>query len=284
MARERLPQAFAGVAVDHYLPLANKVCGWRRDQSVPLTLAVNGAQGTGKSTLAAALAAMCEQVGGLRSAVLSIDDLYLTKAERATLAASEHPLLKTRGVPGTHDVELGETVLAELLAGRPVKLPSFDKAVDDRRPESQWHLTAEAVDLIILEGWCVGTTAQPDAALVDPVNELEAREDEGGLWRRYVNDALATRYRTFFDRFERLVMLRAPDFDCVYRWRGKQEAKLRARVAGQADQSGVMNEEQLARFIQHYERLTRWTLSEMPARADVTFRLAEDHTIVGGRQ
>ena len=280
--RESLPESFGGVVRDHYLPLARNLVDWRREQSGPLALAVNGAQGTGKSTLAACLASLCEQVGGLRTAVLSIDDLYLTKAEREAMARDVHPLFRTRGVPGTHDVALGRSVLAALLEGTQIALPSFDKSVDDRRPESEWPQSPTEVDLIILEGWCVGCAPEPEEALDEAVNDLERDEDPDGIWRRTVNDALARDYASFFGEFQRLVMLRAPDFECVYRWRGEQEDKLRAKVAGQADQSGVMEERALARFIHHYERLTRWMLAEMPSRADMVMRLREDHTIAGG--
>ena len=67
---------------------------------------LTGPQGSGKSTLAAKLPPLLA-ARGLRSAVLALDDLYLTHAERRRLAADIHPLLATRGVPGTHDVALG---------------------------------------------------------------------------------------------------------------------------------------------------------------------------------
>ena len=37
------------------------------------------------------------------------------------------------------------------------------------------------------------------------------------------------------------------------------------------------------RFIMHYERLTRWILQEMPARADIVVRLGPDHEVLGIR-
>lgn len=277
--QQSLPETFADVVTGHYLPLAHRVMDWRCGTSAPLALAVNGAQGTGKSTLAACLASLCEHIGGLRAVVLSLDDFYLTKGERERLGREVHALFQTRGVPGTHDLGLGQSVVSALLSGQSVRLPAFDKSIDDRRPESQWPMAPAAVDLVILEGWCVGCAPQPDQALAEPANDLERSEDPSGLWRRTVNEALANEYAAFFGQFEKLVMLRVPDFECVYRWRGKQEAKLRARVVNQADQSGVMDAQALARFIQHYERLTRWMLVDMPDRADVLLQIQEDHTI-----
>jgi D-glycerate 3-kinase len=37
-----------------------------------------------------------------------------------------------------------------------------------------------------------------------------------------------------------------------------------------------MDEPALDRFLMHYERLTRWTLEEMPARADVVIEIGAD--------
>ena len=121
----------------------------------------------------------------------------------------------------------------------------------------------QAVDVVILEGWCVGAVAQGAGALREPVDDLERDEDPQGVWRTYVNDQLNGPYQTLFGRLNDLIMLDPPSFEVVAGWRGEQEAKLRARTGG-----GGMDKAALARFLQHYERLTRWILSEMPARAD----------------
>lgn len=227
-----------------------------------------GAQGSGKSTLAAALAERFERV-----AVLSLDDLYRTRAEREALAAEVHPLLLTRGAPGTHDVALGLATIAALERGEAAPMPRFDKAADDRAPISQWPRGPEATELLILEGWCLGARPQPEAALAEPVNRLEREEDADGVWRRYANDALAGEYQTLFARIDLLTLLAAPSFDCVFGWRKQQEDELRQRTGG------GMSDEELRRFIQHYERLTRHILAEMPPRADVVVELEADRSV-----
>ncbi|MFX4088508.1 kinase [Sphingobium yanoikuyae] len=231
-------------------------------------LGLCGAQGSGKSTLAQGLLARMG-ARSVASAILSIDDLYLTKAEREALAQDVHPLLRTRGVPGTHNVALGLRVLDALAAGRAACLPRFDKAVDDRLPESAWPEAGAGLRLLILEGWCVGARAQEAGALDAPVNALERDEDGDGRWRRFVNAALAGHYQALFGRIDALALLAAPGFDVVQGWRTQQEAALRAAGGG----SAVMNDAEIARFIQHYERLTRHILDEMPARADLVVAL-----------
>lgn len=241
-------------------------------------LGLCGAQGSGKSTLAQGLLARMG-ARGVASAILSIDDLYLTKGEREVLAGSVHPLLRTRGVPGTHNVALGLRVLDALAAGRAACLPRFDKGVDDRLPESAWPEAAAGLRLLILEGWCVGARAQETGELDAPVNALERDEDGDGRWRRFVNDALAGDYRTLFGRIDALALLAAPGFDVVQGWRTQQEAALRAAGGG----SAVMNDAQVARFIQHYERLTRHILDEMPGRVDLVVALDAQRSVTAVR-
>lgn len=243
--------------------------GRQKRRRKPFVLGLCGAQGSGKSTLARAVETSCENQS-LRCAVLSIDDLYLTRGEREELARTVHPLLATRGPPGTHDVTLGQEVIAALEAGRPCALPRFDKASDDRFPETQWPYAPEGCDVLIFEGWCVGARPQAPEDLADPVNALEAIEDPDGIWRSYVNAALGGAYQDLFARIDFLVLLAAPGFEVVEQWRLQQEEDL-ARAGGPS--SHVMNAADIARFIQHYERLTRYILTEMPSRADLVVRL-----------
>ncbi|MEJ7934511.1 kinase [Sphingobium sp. AN558] len=241
-------------------------------------LGLCGAQGSGKSTLAAGLKARLEGEG-VATAILSIDDLYKTRAAREGLARTVHPLLRTRGVPGTHDVALGLDVIAALERGEATWLPRFDKAADDRLPPTAWDKAEAGTRLLILEGWCVGARPQAAAALGAPVNALEREEDAEGIWRRYANMALAGPYQPLFARIDLMVLLAAPNFGVVQAWRSQQEQALRA-VAGK-EAPGVMSDAGVERFIQHYERLTRHILHEMPGRADLVIRLGEDRSMRG---
>jgi D-glycerate 3-kinase len=259
-----------------YLPLA--ACLLSRAQGVPRVVGVNGAQGAGKSTVCRLLECVVEHGFGRRAATLSIDDLYLTRSERRRLAAEVHPLLATRGVPGTHDVALGRKLLAGLrqhTAGQIVALPQFDKANDERRPREAWREVETPLDLVLFEGWCVGAVAQPPTALDTPLNALERDEDADGRWRSYVNACLAGDYQALFGEIDLLVMLKVPAFERVTEWRGLQERKLAAQYGGK----GVMDEAALQRFIMHYERLTRWQLEEMPQRAELVLELGADHAV-----
>lgn len=156
-------------------------------------------------------------------------------------------------------------------------MPRFDKAVDDRLPAEQWPACQGLLDLVLLEGWCVGARPQAAAALIEPINELERREDPRGIWRTYVNDQLDGPYRRLYSYLDRLILLAAPDFSVVHHWRKQQENALRERIAmsgGRAD--AVMDDAALDCFMSHYERITRHILDYMPGQADLVVQLNED--------
>ncbi|WNO52401.1 adenylyl-sulfate kinase [Stakelama saccharophila] len=241
----------------------------------PIVLGLCGAQGSGKSTIAATLERRLRE-SGTNVATLSLDDLYLTHTQRRQRARNVHPLFATRGVPGTHDIALGEAIFAALDAGAPTRLPRFDKSSDDRARADERPILELPLDVLIFEGWCVGAQPQPAEALASPINMLEADEDPDGIWRRYANDALARPYQRLFARIDRLVLLAAPSFAVVRRWRLEQEEALRRdRPHGRA----LMDRSAIDRFIAHYERLTRHILIEMPDRADLVLRLDEQRRV-----
>ena len=283
LSKHRLPKEFRSTAERYYLPLARRLPDYRGD-SKTLYLGINGAQGTGKSTLADFLSVATTSMFGWTVAVLSIDDFYYTRAEREKLAAEVHPLLKVRGVPGTHDTDMLGQCIEQLHAadsGDEVALPRFDKSIDDRADESTWPVVSGPVDLIILEGWCVGTQAQGDAQLKPAINALERDEDPDGTWRHYVNEQLNLHYTRIFDALDKLIFLRAPSFEAIHRWRLEQEEKLAATSS--QDATELMNEEQVTRFIQFFERLTRANLATLTDVADIVFNLDETHAVTSGR-
>jgi D-glycerate 3-kinase len=139
---------------------------------------------------------------------------------------------------------------------------------------ADWPRVQAPVDVVLFEGWCVGARPQPPADLARPLNALERDEDPQGVWRAHANDALAGPYQALFDRLDLFVLLQAPSFEVVLDWRREQERKLRERLAREgAGASKAMGDEAVARFIAHYERITRWILAEAPGRADIVVRL-----------
>ncbi len=231
-------------------------------------VAISGSQGSGKSTLAAMLVESLAHLG-VRAVSASIDDFYLTLAERRQLARDVHPLLETRGVPGTHDVAWLERALLAVRSGaEEILLPRFDKGADDRAGSETL-----AADLLVIEGWCLGVTPQPDAALAEPANELERREDAAGVWRGWVNEQISCHYMALWLLPEFWIHLRAPGFGVVEAWRGQAEGKLPPERR--------MDSAALARFVAHYERLTRWQLANAPRGPGVALALDPERHVTG---
>jgi len=275
--KKNLPAHFITTIEDIYLPLANTIVN--NKQQFPLLVSINGAQGTGKSTLTSFLQHIIESEFSLRVADLSIDDFYYTRKDREALSQTVHPLLLTRGVPGTHDIGLLENSLASLINQEDCHIPRFDKARDDRVADSYWSQYKQGIDIILFEGWCNHSPYQDDASLIKPVNELEQYEDQHGVWRHYVNEQLKRYHQRIFNQAGMVIMLKAESFDKVYQWRKLQEDKLRQNTT--SDKNFIMNDDELKRFIQHYERITRHTLLNLPDIADVTIPVAGDHKLKG---
>ncbi len=279
LQQHRLPAAYAETLNRYFSPLAAAIARRAEQQRPPLKVLINGSQGSGKTTLGDALVMLLARQHQLTAVAISIDDFYLTRHEREALARDIHPLLLTRGVPGTHDLTLAEDTLQKLAgANANVAIPRFDKATDDRMAQAKWPVIEAPVDIIVLEGWCVNAQAQAMQDLIEPINELEAQEDSEGNWRHYVNTQLQLDYRDLFQSFDCSIMLKAPSFDCVFRWRQEQEEKLRATTHNQG--SGLMSDSQIARFIQHYQRITEHNLAVLPQQVDYLFSLdAQRHVI-----
>ena len=280
--RHKLPQAYLHSAQQWFEPLLQQFADRYAADTTTQILGINGSQGSGKSTLADYLCTMIADRHGIKAVSLSMDDFYLTKAERAILADTTHRLLATRGVPGTHDINLAITTIEQLTAGVDTQIPRFDKSIDDRVSGDKVETHRGAVGLIVIEGWCWGAAAQSESDLQLPINTLEKTEDSKGHWRHYINQSLAGNYQQLFAMADQLIMLQAPSFDTVYNWRLEQETKLieRLKSTGNSARSGLMSEQQILRFIQYFQRITGHSLQEMPRRAQHLYQLDQQRNII----
>ncbi|WP_239948064.1 kinase [Dyella terrae] len=259
----------AGHLLDQY---AGRIARSRR----PYLLGLSGLQGSGKSTLAREMKAQAD-ARGWPTEVLSLDDFYYSRSEREVLAHQIHPLLRTRGVPGTHEIELLMSVLAALPQASdklPVSYPRFDKGRDTRTAPSKWPKVTRPPKLVILEGWALGLRPQLQVALEEPVNDLEREEDPEGTWRHWVNKQLRS-YQPLWRKLDALIVLLAPSWDVVRKWRSQQEEELLAQHAPLA-----MDAEAMVRFLAHYERLSRHALAILPDLADATVEYDDDRHVI----
>lgn len=277
LEEHQLPLAYAHTIENYIRPIAEALAAKHKEDAEPLVIGINGCQGSGKTTLADALVILLQQEFDLNAVAIAIDDFYLTQTERKSLAKDVHPLLLSRGVPGTHDVHLAVDTLKTLTQNtKKVAIPRFDKSEDDRLPQAEWDTHQAPMDVVILEGWCVAALPQAEEDLVAPINDLEREQDPDGVWRRYVNAQLQLGYRELFAMLDARIMLQAPSFDCVFRWRLEQEEKLKQKTSG----SAIMSAEELQVFIQHYQRLTEHTLATLPEDANYLWVLDEERNVV----
>ena len=233
-----------------------------------LTLGIAGAQGTGKSTIALMVKNVLDRVFSISAEILSMDDYYLTREARINLAAEVHPLLAVRGVPGTHDMYWMRKTISSLRNGESCEVPVFSKGEDDRL---HYGKVKHPPEVLILEGWCWGAKAVPDRELCCPINELEAQRDSDLVWRRFVNQALASAVYQECFATDLQVFLNAPDMEAIFRWRCQQESQL-------IDGNHKMNASEIRTFIMHYQRISERMRRQFTA--DIALLLGDDHQVV----
>jgi len=284
---EGLSDIFRRNVTEYFNAYAHRLARLAEASSRPIIVGLNGAQGSGKSTLSKYLSQMMPMQLDVDCHILSIDDFYLSKAKRKRLAASVHPLFAIRGVPGTHDVPR----LLEVLAGfiepgvQSVPVPVFDKLKDDRTKKTHKIQKSAKPTIILLEGWCVGVPAQRQLALSRPASSFEFSNDRNGVWRSYVNERLGIDYVDVFKFLDRLSMLKPPCFEAVYDWRVDQERRLVARRRQDSTDASIqgMSVKQVGEFVENFRRLTCHAIEVLPDLADETWELQADRLVLQER-
>ena len=277
--QHRLPDSFLATAEQHYIPFADQIATQAKQSKKPFFIGINGCQGSGKSTLTDFLAEYLAAQYQFNVVVMSLDDFYYASKKRQQLASEIHPLLATRGVPGTHDMQALAQVLTQLKQQHTgFAIPKFNKATDEPFEKSQWRQVTKPVDIVLLEGWCWGVKPQTAEQLKEPINELELKHDAHGVWRNYVNQQLESVYQPLYTKMDFWLALQSPSFDCVYKWRLEQEEKLALRNEGLVD-SKVMTPEEVLNFTQYFQRLSVQGCNTISNSADATFYLGYDRDI-----
>jgi D-glycerate 3-kinase len=277
--QHNLPEEFSFAVDKYYKPLADKLVSRFFENKEPYFVGINGCQGSGKSTFTDFIAAYITTEYQLNVVVMSLDDFYFSNEKRKTLAQDIHPLLATRGVPGTHDVVELNHVLTQLKDKKTgLSIHKFNKATDDPYPEEQWATIEKPADIIILEGWCWGVKPQTEEQLKAPINELEFQYDKTGEWRNYVNHQLKVAYKPLYKKMDFWLALQAPSFDCVYKWRLEQEEKLKDNNVG-LENSKIMSPAEILNFTQYFQRLSVQGCNTFAQSADAIFYLDYERKI-----
>ena len=261
-----------------YIPVSFWIESKYKKKGKTLFLGFSGGQGSGKTTVVKILKIILKKFFKRKIYVSSIDDFYKTLKDRNEMSYTTHSLFKTRGVPGTHDVNLINKFFYFIKKKKfkKTKLPKFDKSIDDRLKKKYWFNIKERPEIVILEGWCVGARPQSNSLIKKPVNILEKYEDENLIWRKHVNEKLKREYRKLFAMIDYYIFMKIPNFNMVFKWRLLQEKKLRKKLRYKKK---IMSYSEIKRFIMFYQRITLQMIKDLSKSASIVMLLNKNHEI-----
>jgi len=259
------------------------LCFWINKQAnkkKPYFVGLAGGQGTGKTTTSSLLKIILIKFFKLKVFRISIDDFYKTRKERVNLSKRVHPMLMTRGVPGTHDINMMLSFFKKVKSRKfkSLKLPTFNKAIDDRFNKKYWYNLKDKPDVIIFEGWCVGAKPEKNNTLKKTINLMEKSKDQKKIWRKYVNYQLKSEYKKLYSQLNCLIYLKAQNFSLLQKWRLKQERKLWLNSKRKSNLK-IMSKEDVLSFMQTYQRITQNMFRYMPQYASIILNLNSNHLI-----
>ena len=259
------------------------LCFWiskKVDKKRPYFVGLAGGQGTGKTTTSSLIKIILSKYFKLKVFKISIDDFYKTRKERISLSKRVHPMLLTRGVPGTHDINMMLNFFKKMKNKKftRLKLPTFNKAIDDRFDKKRWYVLKRKPDVIIFEGWCVGAQSEKNSTLKRTINSMEKTKDQKQVWRKYVNDQLKSKYKRLYSQLNCLIYLKAKNFSLLQKWRLKQERKLWFQ-SKKNSKTKIMTKENVLSFMQTYQRITQNMFRTMPKYASIIINLNSNHQI-----
>ena len=261
-----------------YIPMSFWIEKKYREKGKMLFLGFSGGQGSGKTTVTEILKIILKKFFKREVQVSSIDDFYKTLRDRKMMSYKIHKLFKTRGVPGTHDINLIKKFFYNLkkINLNKFKSPKFDKSTDDRFKKRYWNNIKKKPEIVILEGWCIGAKPQSNSLVKKPINILEKNEDKNFIWRRYVNEKLRKEYKNIFAKMDYLIFIKIPNFKMVFKWRLLQEKKLEKKSHSNKK---IMNYKEIKRFIMFYQRITLQMVKDLSKSASVVMFMKKNHEI-----
>ena len=259
------------------------LCFWvskKANIKKPYFVGLAGGQGTGKTTTSSLIKIILSKYFKLDVFRISIDDFYKTRKERISLSKRIHPMLLTRGVPGTHDINMMLNFFKKSKSKKfkRLKLPIFNKAIDDRFSKKHWYDLKKKPDVIIFEGWCVGAKSEKNNTLKKTINSMEKTKDQKQIWRKYGNAQLKSKYKKLYSQLNCLIYLKAKDFSLLQKWRLKQERKLWVKSKKNLN-TKIMSKDNVLIFMQTYQRVTQNMFKYTPKYASVIINLNSNHQI-----
>ncbi|MBP56804.1 MAG: hypothetical protein CML89_03760 [Rhodobiaceae bacterium] len=265
------------------IPIAVYLIGLEKTRK-PVLIGLTGGQGSGKTTLSDFVQLTLKKGFNKKTTGFSIDDIYKSQRDRELLGEEIHPMCKVRGVPGTHDVDLGLKTIESLNNASYetiTSIPVFSKPLDRHLPESEWVQFKGKPDFIFFDGWFCGAKPLSENNWLPPLNELEEKEDPDGVWSRWYNKELSGDYQKLFNSFDILLMIKVPNMEHIFESRWIQEKTLEKNITDPEMKKKIMTKEEIIHFVMHYERLTRYVLEEIPKFADIVLHRDKEFNFEG---
>lgn len=244
------------------------------DFNEPLIIGISGPQGSGKSYLTNQLYNYLQTKyhPNLKTIQFSMDDFYLCKSDQDKLNDStENPLLKGRGLPGTHELSLLVDTFNKLINNykqfkkshlesesesdwEVIKIPSYDKGafngIGDRSNDKYYTLIESPIDIIIFEGWFNGfysldpTILQLKYLTSSPTPENNNNNNNNHIslqsFKLYdlqeINKNLQNYESLIWSFFKISIIFQTDQINNVYPWRLQQEHELIAKQKQQQQQ------------------------------------------------
>ncbi len=229
--------------------LAQDIANWHSisnfpgDKVQPLIVGILAGQGTGKSTLVCLLRQILKDEFGLSAVCLSLDDLYLPYADRLQLQAQDSRMV-WRGPPGTHEIDLGLTLLRQIRAQQfPVFIPQFDKSLQNGAGDRTTSLEIHAADIVLFEGWFVGCRPVSSVQIDQAPPPIVTKADRD--FAKDMNFALHE-YQLLWQEIDRLILLNPVDYRLSIQWRQEAETKLRS------PQNPGMSDAEIVEFVEYF--------------------------------
>ncbi len=256
-----------------WLPTALELAEARQESDRTIIQGILGGQGTGKSTLCIILKLILNYLG-FEVASLSIDDLYLTHAERQELKRQD-PRLIWRGPPGTHDVDLGLKVIEQCLqedSQAEILMPRFDKSAWNGSGDRVFPEAITKPDILFFEGWFVGVQPVPETYFDNPPAPIVTAED---IQFAKDNNQRLQAYLPLWDKLDRLIVLYPEDYRLSKQWRKEAEHKMIA-----SGKTG-MSDEEIDRFVEYFWQALHPELFIKPLTktADLVVEIESDRTV-----
>lgn len=222
----------------------------------PLIIGINGPQGSGKTYLTNQLNEYLQKSYPHFNIVqFSMDDLYLTKLDQDKLNNStDNPLLKGRGLPGTHDLTTLYEIFNKAIENyksiwENIKIPKYDKSKFNGLGDRSGYINVDSpIDIILFEGWFNGYINYS----TDLLRLKYLTSEVSGILQLYkmfhleeINNNLG-QYQKIWSFFEIFITLKTNNVNNVYTWRLQQEHDTISKNG-----SG-MTDEQVTQFVNRY--------------------------------